>query len=318
LRHALADYLSFARGLKCSADEIIVCAGTAETVRLLSAALNWPGRRVGVENPGYAAIRNVLHRIAVEWVPIDATDPATMSEQLESMPPLSGLYLTPNHQYPLGHRLDEALRRTLIDWADHTDTVIVEDDYDGEFYFGIAPSTSMAGLSPTSNVVFVGAMSKVLDPGLRLAFMRVPPQLLNAVHSARDDFGPTVPTAIQHGIAAFIASGELSRHIARARRTYADRRRAMLQELRTLTAVKNLVGIEAGLHVVAELAPTVDVVKVISEALQRGIALENLDDLRCGPTSGPPGLVLGYSGYPVAGLRRAMAVLRECPELGSG
>jgi GntR family transcriptional regulator/MocR family aminotransferase len=161
-------------------------------------------------------------------------------------------------------------------------------------------------------------MSKVLDPGLRLAFMRVPPQLLNAVHSARDDFGPTVPTAIQHGIAAFIASGELSRHIARARRTYADRRRAMLQELRTLTAVKNLVGIEAGLHVVAELAPTVDVVKVISEALQRGIALENLDDLRCGPTSGPPGLVLGYSGYPVAGLRRAMAVLRECPELGSG
>jgi GntR family transcriptional regulator / MocR family aminotransferase len=311
LRAALAGYLGSARGLACAADEIIVCAGTAEAVTVLSAALGWPGRSVATENPGYPAIRHVLRRMAVECAPVDVTEPAEIPDRLASLPAVAGVYLTPSHQYPLGHRLDEPVRQAVIDWADRTGTVVVEDDYDGEFSFGIAPSTSMAGLAPTSNVVFVGTMSKVLDPGLRLAYLRVPPHLVDVVRRARADFGPTVPTAIQHGVAAFVTSGDLSRHIARARRVYADRRRAMLQELRALPAVVDLIGIDAGLHVVAQLSPGVDAARVVMDAHRRGIEILDLDEFRYEPQPDDPGLVFGYSAHPPAEIRAALAVLRE-------
>lgn len=313
MREALAAYLGPARGLPCSADEIVVCAGTGDAIAVLSAALGWPQKAVGVENPGYRDIRNVLRRMAVAHAPIDVTDPDAIPRQLWSAQPLAGLILTPSHQYPLGHRLTEATRRAVIEWADATRAVVVEDDYDAEFSFGIAPSTTMAGLSPMSNVVFVGTLSKVFDPGLRVAYLRVPPHLAEAVRSARDDIGPAVPTAIQQGVTALIASGDLSRHIARVRRIYGDRRRALLQELRDFPSVVNLVGIDAGLHVVAELAPSVDAAAVVAEARTRGVALLDLDEFRCHGTSGPPGLVLGYSAHPVAALRRAMEILRTVP-----
>lgn len=312
LRDALAGYLTTARGLPCTAEEIVVCAGTAEAVTVLSAALGWPSRAVGVENPGYPAIRNVLRRMGIDPVGVDVTDPEAVPRRLTESPPLAGVYLTPSHQYPLGHRLSEAQRRAVIEWADRTKTVVVEDDYDGEFSFGIVPSTSMAGMSPTSNVVFVGTLSKVLDPGLRLAYLRVPPHLGDAVRTARTDFGPTVPTAVQFGVSAFVASGDLSRHIARARRVYADRRRALLAELQSFPAVTALVGVDAGLHVLAELTPGTQTAQLVAQARLRGVGVLDLDEFRIAPDRSRPGLVFGYSAHSPAAIRKAMTILRDC------
>lgn len=315
LRAALAAYLGHARGLQCVPGEIIVCAGTAEAVSIVSAALGWPGKTVAMEDPGYPAIRNILRRSGIDVAGLDVTEPAVIPELLAGHASLSGVYLTPSHQYPLGHRLSEELRRVVIRWADRTAAVVIEDDYDGEFSFGIAPSTSMAGASPTSNVVFVGTLSKVLDPGLRLAYLRVPPHLVAAVACAREDFGSTVPTAVQSAAATFIASGELSRHIARARRIYADRRRVLLSELQRFPAVSGLIGIDAGLHVVASLRPGVESATVVAQARERGVDLVDLDDFRMQPLPDRPGLVFGYSAHPAAAIRRAMHIVGDCPGL---
>jgi GntR family transcriptional regulator/MocR family aminotransferase len=315
LRSALASYLGSARGLQCTPEEIFVCAGTAEAVSLLCTALGWNGRDVAIEDPGYPAIRNVLQRMSVRCVSLDVTQPSAVPETLASLEPLAATYLTPSHQYPLGHRMSRDDRLAVIDWADRAGTVVVEDDYDGEFTFGIAPSTSMAGLRPTSNVVFVGTMSKVLDPGLRLAYLRVPPHLVDQIRRTREDLGSTVATPIQLGVAAFIRSGELSRHIARARRIYSDRRRALLRELAECPWVRDLVGIDAGLHIVALLDPAVNAQRLVEEAWARGVGLASLDEFRSSRAHGEPALVLGYSRHTPAAIRAAMAVVAQCAQL---
>lgn len=312
LRCALATYLGSARGLPCQPEEIIVCAGTAEAVALVCMSLRWGGRTVAVEDPGYPAIRTVLNRMDVNVVSVDVGDDHDFSVRLTEFDDLAGAYLTPSHQYPLGHRLSVGERQQIIDWADRTGTVVVEDDYDGEFCFGMAPSTSMAGMQPLSNVVFIGTLSKVLDPGLRLAYLRVPPHLIARVSSAREDLGSTVATPVQEGVAAFIQSGEMSRHIARARRRYADRRRVLLRELSALPFVHNMIGIDAGLHVVVQLTPGIDAARVVRVARRRGVELVDLNDLRAQVVANQPALVLGYSRHTASDIRAAMRILHDC------
>lgn len=315
LRAALANYLTSARGLRCVFDEIVVCAGTAEALTVLAVALSWSGRSAAVEDPGYPAIRDVLRRMSVQCTALDVTQPATVPRQLENAGALAAVYLTPSHQYPLGHRMGTAERRAVIEWADRSGAVIVEDDYDGEFHFGIAPSTSLAGLRPDSNVVYVGTMSKVLDPGLRLAYLRVPPHLADAVRAARTDIGSTVAAPIQAGVANLLHTGQLSRHIARVRRTYGDRRRAALLALGEVPAVTDLSGIDAGLHIVAELATGTEAAKVVSEAAGLGVGVLDLDDFRTEPDPEHPALVFGYGRHTPSAIRTGVALLSACAEL---
>lgn len=315
LRTSVANHLSSARGLHCTPEQIVVCAGTAEAIAVLSVALQWAGKRVAVEDPGYPAIRDVLRRMSVDVTSIDVTDPSRVPANLEKSEPLAAVYLTPTHQYPLGHRMELDERRRLLNWADRTGTVLVEDDYDSEFHYGASPTTSMAGLSPNSNIVYIGTVSKVLDPGLRMAYLRMPPHLATEVCDARNDLGSTVAGPVQLGIATVMQTGQLSRHIARARRTFADRRRALLQSLNGIGAVHELRGIAAGLHVVADLDHRIDAARVVTEAAERGIAVQSLDDFRTCHNREEPALVFGYSRHPPSMIRRGIDQLAACPEL---
>jgi GntR family transcriptional regulator/MocR family aminotransferase len=316
LRAALAGYLSSARGLSCRADEIVICAGTAEALVVMGLALGWHGREVGMEDPGYPAVRRVLARLGTRVVPLDVTGPDTLVHALTTRPdPLAAVYLTPSNQHPLGHRIDPDARHRLLAWARQTGTVLVEDDYDGEFRFGVAPLPSLAGLDPDGNAVYLGTMSKVLDPGLRLAYLRVPPWLRAAVLAARTDVGSTVGTPTQQAVAYLLRSGELSRHIARVRRLYADRRRALLRSLREIPAIEQVRGMDAGLHVVAELRAGVAAAVVVRQALAHGVAVGDLDDFRATPDPSAPALVLGYGGLSPTALRHAVAALAQCAEL---
>jgi GntR family transcriptional regulator/MocR family aminotransferase len=316
LRDALAAHLGSARGLRCGASEIVLCAGTNEAMVLLGLALGWAGRAIAVEDPGYPQTRAALDLIGVRWVPVDVSPPDTLLALLADLPePPAAVYLTPSHQYPLGHRIGPQQRRDLLAWANIAGALIVEDDYDAEFRFGVAPLPSLAGLDPSSDVVYVGTLSKVLDPGLRLTYLRVPPHRLRQVLRARSALGSTTPWPVQQAVTELLRSGGLARHIARVRRLYADRRQALLSALQTLPAVTGIEGIEAGLHVVAHLRAPLDAAAVRRQARSRGLLVADLDEFRARPRPDRPALVLGYSKLDPAGLRRAVGVLAALPAL---
>jgi GntR family transcriptional regulator/MocR family aminotransferase len=317
IRSGLAGYLASSRGLRCRPEEIIICAGTMEALLVLALGLGWAGRPVAVEDPGYPPVRRMLCALGVTVVPLDVSDPGTVPARLAGMAPVpSAAYLTPSHQYPLGHRLTTGERNAVLDWSDATGAVLIEDDYDSEFRFDVAPVPSMAGMRPQSRVAYVGTMSKVLDPGLRVAYLRVPPALLPAVLDAREILGSTVPTQVQQAVSRLIRSGELARHIARMRRVYAERRRVLLRVFADVPGIRQVRGLEAGLHVLVELDPRLVAAGIVAAAATHGLSIADLDEFRSRPDPERPGLLISYSSGEPAGLRRAAEILRHCIKNG--
>lgn len=318
LRSRLAGYLGSSRGLRCEADEIVVCSGTIEALLLVGLALGWSGGTVAVEDPGYPPVRRLLARLRATCEPVDATRPTALPDVLAALsrPPVA-VYLTPSHQYPLGHRIPLEARHRLLAWSRATGAVLVEDDYDGEFRYDVPPLSSLAGLDPTAGTIYLGTMSKVLDPGLRLAYLRVPRHLLDDILAARDDLGPCVAAPAQQAVATLLRTGELARHIARVRRVYADRRRVLLQALLTVPGVLDVRGLEAGLHVVAELAQGLSAAAVVDEARSLGVHVADMDEFRtvADPTS--PAIVLSYGTSSPQELRRAVDTIARCAAVAS-
>ena len=315
LRTDLAGYLASSRGLRCRPEEIVVCAGTAEALLVLALGLHWAGRTVAVEDPGYPPVRRLLAKLGTTVAPLDVTEPAAVPRRLtELTPDTAAVYLTPSHQYPLGHRMTVEDRHAVLTWSAATGAVLIEDDYDGEFRFDIPPVSSMAGLRPDARVAYLGTMSKVLDPGLRLAYLRVPPALMPDVLDARESLASTVSVQVQQAVSQFIRSGELARHIARMRRVYADRRRVLLGALATVPCVTNIAGLEAGLHALVDLDPALPASAIVRAAAARGLRIADLDEFRARPDPARPAILISYSSGEPAGLRRAGDILKECVE----
>ncbi|WP_078289348.1 PLP-dependent aminotransferase family protein [Mycobacterium sp. D16R24] len=316
LREALSAYLRSSRGLPCDPRQIVVCAGTAEALTLLTLAFKWQGRAVAVEDPGYPAIRRIFQALGVQWVPVDVTDPDQLLTRLQStQTSIQAAYLTPSHQYPLGHRINPDMRGHILRWAHGADVILVEDDYDSEFRFGVSPLPSLAGLDTAASTIYLGTMSKVLDPGLRLSYLRVPTHLLEPVLETRDMLGATVAAPVQQAVTHLLTSGELARHIARVRKLYQDRRATMLQSLEKVAAVTHVTGTEAGLHVLASLRQDVSASATVEQARARGIYITDLDDYRAHPDPLNPGLVLGYGQLKPAAIRQAVSRLATLPAL---
>jgi GntR family transcriptional regulator / MocR family aminotransferase len=268
---------------------------------------------VAVEDPGYPQVRQLLRMLGCTVIPFDVADPASVPARLAGLSPSpAAVYLTPSHQYPLGHRMSVAERQAALDWAQESGAVLIEDDYDGEFRFDTPPVSSMAGMCPDGQVAYVGTMSKVLDPGLRLAYLRVPPPLLPRVLEAKEVLGSTVSVQAQQAVSALLRSGELARHIARMRRVYADRRRTLLDVLATVPGITRVGGLEAGLHALVELDPAVNAVALVRMAASRGLLVADLDEFRDSPDPAHPAILVSYSTGEPAGLRRAGGILREC------
>ena len=160
LREALTGYLRRGRGVCVTADQILATRGVSAGLGLVTAALLRPGDRVGVEEPGYQAARAVFASRGAQLVPCRVDGDGLVVDELPG--DLRLVYTTPAHQYPLGGRLPVPRRQALAAWARSTGALIVEDDYDGEFRYDVAPLPTLFGLDPDV-VIYLGTTSKTLD-----------------------------------------------------------------------------------------------------------------------------------------------------------
>ena len=301
LRAEIADHLRQARGVACSADDILVTAGTSDAMALLASALDLLVEgtpRVAVEDPGYPSARRVLQRrgaLRIVPVPVDA-DGIDVAALAALRPRPHAVMVTPSHQYPLGGRLPVAARLALLDWAEASGALIVEDDYDSEFRHLGAPLPALASLDRGGRVVLVGSFSKVLTPWVRLGYLVLPgnPQLHAALAAVRDDETCPVPGIAQEAIAALLANGTVRRHIAATRRDYTHRRSLVLA---TLSGIEHaeLLGHAGGLHTVIRLPDEAMAGRIVDRLAADGIAVSSLDDYAVVRGEGPAGIVLGYA-----------------------
>jgi len=296
-REVIAEYLSTVRGVRCEASQILVTTGSQQALQISAQVLLDSKDRVLIEEPGYPSARQAFLTAGAQLVPIRVDeDGMDVEEIVRGTRDARAAYVTPSHQYPMGMTMGATRRMLLLHWAARTGAWIIEDDYDSEYRFGSRPIASLQGLDTDARVIYVGTFSKVLFPALRLGYVVVPKDLVRAFSAARDAADVFSSTLYQTVLTDFIREGHFARHIRRMRMLYGERRRALVKAIRIqMGELLEVIGAEAGMHLVALLPRGIDDVKVAREAAQMGICVMPLSSCYwTRPKRG--GLVLGYGG----------------------
>ena len=317
LRAAIASYVGAARGVRCTAEQVFVLNGAQQALHLVSQVLLDPGDDVWMEEPGYVGARVAFLAAGARPVPVRVDDEGLdVAEGIRVAQRARLAYVTPSHQFPLGVVMSASRRLQLLAWARASGAWILEDDYDSEFRYAGRPLPCMQGLEAEqrerghhAHVLYVGTFSKTLVSGLRLGYMIVPDELVDAFRAARSTVDRHTPTSYQHVLADFIGEGHYFRHIRHVRNLCAERQAALVDAASTrLAGLIDIAPDPAGLHLLGRLAPGIDDVVAHEAAMARGIRSWPLSKFHLGPpTRG--GLVLGYGGFDEARIRRAVGEL---------
>jgi GntR family transcriptional regulator/MocR family aminotransferase len=316
LRRAIAAHLGAARAVHCDPDQVLIVTGLQHALDLVSRVLLDPGDSAWVEDPGYPGGRATLQGsgVVVRPVPVDA-DGLDVAAGSTRWPDARLVYVTPSHQYPLGVTLSLPRRLALLDWARRADAWVVEDDYDSEFRYAGRPLAALQGLDRDGRVLYVGTCSKALFPALRVGYLVVPADLVDAFTAARAATDRQTATLAQAVLADFFAEGHFLRHIRRMRALYADRqetlRRAARRELGGLLDVPPC---QTGLHLVGWLPDGRDDRSAAEAAAAAGVEAPALANYRV-ERHGRGGLLLGYAAFEPGQIRDAVrrlgSILRE-------
>lgn len=201
-------------------------------------------------------------------------------------------------------------RLQLVEWAQHSGSWIVEDDYDSEYRYESLPIASLQGLDANSRVIYVGTFSKVLFPSLRLGYLVIPPDLVDRFHMCRRvmDLGP--PTFGQEVLADFIDEGHFARHIRRMRVLYGELRRALVNSLtQDLGSMVEVVGDEAGMHLAVILPDGHRDIEVSNRAFRQKLSIWPLSPSYLGEAR--QGFILGFGGTTMKEIPGAIRKLRD-------
>ncbi|MFJ5987112.1 PLP-dependent aminotransferase family protein [Lentzea sp. NPDC092896] len=295
LRDVLARYLARARGLRARADNVIVCSGAAEGLRLVAAALASAGvTKVAVEEFGLQTQRLALLQAGIEAVPIAVDADGAELSALDHDRNLGAVLLTPSHQFPLGVALHSDRRAAVVDWARRRGTLVIEDDYDGEFRYDRSPVGALQGLDH-DHVIYLGTASKSLAPGLRLGWLVLPDHLVGSIAAQKGESEDSVGFVNQLAMTEFIASGAYDRHIRAMRSQYDRRRRQLVETISRHSPAAHVTGMSAGLHVLLE-QPRRTGAELVRRATREQLAIEPLERFRHpGSTSNRDGVIIGFA-----------------------
>nr|WP_238534264.1 PLP-dependent aminotransferase family protein [Advenella kashmirensis] len=252
LREAIAGYLRVSRGINCVPQQVFITSGYRDTIELVSRTLLAAGDKAWVEDPGYGPTKDMLASMGMALVPVSVDDEGICVEQGKERAADARLAIvTPAHQSPLSVSLSLARRLALLDWAAHSNAWIVEDDYDGEYRYLGRPLPALKSLDGEGRVIYSGTFSKVMFPGLRLAYCVVPQGLVTRFDDAVQIHGSGAPALVQAIVTAFMKEGHFSRHIQRMRRLYAERRVAVAAGLMDVLGERLHVELQpGGMHLI--------------------------------------------------------------------
>jgi GntR family transcriptional regulator / MocR family aminotransferase len=212
------------------------------------------GDEVIIEDPATFDVQRIFSAAGATLFPVPVDEDGMQTDQLPRQKHPAFVFVTPSHQFPLGGLLPIQRRIHLIQFARAAGCYLVEDDYDSEFRYSGTPVSSLHELEP-ERVIYVGTMSKILSPALRLGYIVLPPPLIEQCRQLKRLTDLHSPVLEQLVLAHFIEDGHLERHILKMKKIYRKRREALIAALETYYHRRiHIYGDVAGLHLVAEFS----------------------------------------------------------------
>ncbi|NQZ32419.1 MAG: PLP-dependent aminotransferase family protein [Oceanospirillaceae bacterium] len=315
LRQAVARYVKALRNLDCAPEQIIITAGSRDSLTLIAEALSLSGKEVALENPCYPLLKHGLNTLGARLNPIDVD---AQGMQLPTKP-MDLAWMSAARQYPLGMPMSTQRRLAWLEYSQAHACWLIEDDYDAEFQYQktpLAPLFQMANQQHASDrqkVIFVGSFSKILFRTLRIGYLIAPPALVPKLLEAQATLGNLANIPTQPALADFINHRRFSSHLRRMRRCYQQRRdflHALLSEQLGDYLEAELP--ESGMHLLAHLKNRPDSKddKYLEQQLsQQGTYAPALSSHYA--NCAQQGLLLGFSGANEAQLSQGVAQLAK-------
>jgi GntR family transcriptional regulator / MocR family aminotransferase len=310
LQDATARHLAAARGLVCEPGQILVLNSTMQAADLIARVLLERGQPVWIEDPSFPNLRSALAASGARLVPVPVDhEGIDVAAGIARAPAAALAYVTPSCHYPLGVALSMQRRLALLDWAARTGAWIVEDDYQSEFIYEGRAHAPLASLERNGRVLHVGTFTNAVFPSLRLAYVVLPPQLVDVFAAVRGQLDDHTHGLAQAVLADFLDAGHFAAHLRRMRAVYEARREALVRTCtRELPPGAALRPASGGMNAVLLLSGRRSESAITDAASQPGVRALPLSRYALRSRAWR-GLLLGYAALDEASIRDGVSRL---------
>ncbi|TCP57576.1 GntR family transcriptional regulator/MocR family aminotransferase [Tumebacillus sp. BK434] len=312
LRAEIARYLRQARTVQAVPEQVVVGTGLLQAVGSLCLLLAADVKKVAIEEPGYADVREVFEQHGMEVVPVPLEEDG-LSVQLLRESGAQMVYVTPAHQYPYGMIMPIAKRMQLLEWARSTGGLILENDYDGEFRYKVKPVPSLQGLDQHGSVIYVSNFSKALSPAIRVNYMVLPLKVMERYRAFYQQYANPVSRIEQRALQLFLQNGHWERHIRKMRKVYERKQAALLQAVEEeFGDLVSVLAQAAGLHLILEVKAERSGEELAAIAVAAGVKVYPTTRNWIGAAKPAwPRLLLGFGGLSPEEIREGIQLLRH-------
>jgi GntR family transcriptional regulator/MocR family aminotransferase len=312
LRSAIAGYLHQSRGVNCRDSQIIISSGT-ETLYQIVIQLLGKDCVFGIENPGYEKLNQLFGNSYADFKAISIDRFGMIPEEIHKSN-ANVLCITPSHQFPTGEIMPVSRRLELLHWSNERQgRYLIEDDYDSEFKYGTKPIPALQGLDMNDKVIYIGSFSKSLSSTIRVSYMVLPSELMKSYTARFSYILCPVPIFEQKVLYRFIDEGYFERHLNRMRNIYKKKREALVKALTEMNHDIEILGAEAGLHLLIRVPNRMTEEQLIRSALGLGVRVYGISGYYTGkkPADASPALMLGYAMMTEADIHAAVKLLQQ-------
>lgn len=296
-REAIAQMLNHKRGMRLRPDDVFITRGSQMAMYLAAHCLLRKGDYVLVESPGYQPAWRAFEQAGATLLPVRVDARGLVVEELQPLldqyPGIRAAYITPHHQFPTTVTLALARRLELVRLSNEYGFTIIEDDYDHEFHFSSRPVMPVCSLEGIQHYVYVGTMSKIAAPALRMGYLASSPDFIQKVSELRKIIDVQGDNVMEQAVLQLIRDGEIKRHLKRATSRYKAKRDRFEKLLTEQLGDKiRFTRPEGGLAFWIEPQTPVDLCKLIDALRRERIAVLPPETFGCPDIRG---LRLGYA-----------------------
>lgn len=315
LRKIICNYIHQSRGVNCKPSQILIGAGSDYMLLLLTHILG-DNKHIAMENPAYKQAYTIFESVGYQTTFISLDEQGPMLAPLEE----SGadiLYVTPSHQFPSGMVMSVKRRQKILSWSmKEAGRYIIEDDYDSEFRYYGKPIPSLQSQDPFERVIYMGTLSKVIAPGIRLSYMVLPESLFLQYQKRCSFYFSTVSRIDQQVIGKFFSEGYFERHLNRMRKIYKNKHDLLLKELKNLNLPIVIKGENAGLHVVIQIGKKTGNAaeierKLVNLAKEQNVIIYPLSDYYLREEERIPSVLIGFARLKEDDIVKGMGILND-------
>lgn len=304
LREALSAYSYGVRGVISTPEQIVIGAGTQPLLSILCGLVHDYGNRVAMEEPGFPQAEQVFSDCGMSIVRLPADKDGIRMDALKE----SGVrlvFVSPSNRIQTGTCIPMNRRYELLEWAQETGGIVIEDDYNGELRYKARPIPAMQGMGDGRSVVYIGSFSKLLLPSVRIGYMVLPQELYGRYRERAGRYNQTASKIEQLALSRYIKDGQLERQLRRLRKLYAAKSEKLSEALKSAFGNR--------IHLMLQETPLSVILTVKTEKSSRELcALAAEKGVRVMPVGGEPAKVLlGFAGIPLKDIRPAIELLKE-------